>query len=286
MVAGTRDVRLRPSAWATRAYHARMTTVTLDRDGAVATLWLDREAKRNALDGELVKAFAAAIDQIAGDAAIRAVVIRGRGPVFSSGIDHSLLAAVFQASQSMPFVHVHHELQDAFHRMARLGKPIVAALHGAAVGMALELALAADVRIATADCVLGLPEIAFGIVPDVGGTTRLVRAVGEARARELVLTGRLVRGRTAERYGIVHEVVDDAAALATVAQQRAEAMAAHPPAALALAKTLCQISADTDSATSFRLEGLFQQALIAQPDLAARFPAALQFIKTQMQTAT
>lgn len=261
-------------------------STTLEREGAIATLWLDREAKRNALDGELVKAFAAALDQIAGDAGVRAVIIRGRGPVFSSGIDHSLLLHVMRSSQTTPFVHLHHDLQDVFHRMARLGKPVIAALHGAAVGMALELALAADVRIATADCVVGLPEIAFGIVPDVGGTTRLVRAVGEPRARELVLSGRLVRGRTAERYGIVHEVVDDAAALATVAKHRAEAMAAHPPAAIALAKTLCQISADTDSATSFRLEGLFQQALIAQPDLATRFPAALQFIKTQMQTAT
>lgn len=253
--------------------------------GAIATVWLDREAKRNALDGALVKAFAQAFDDLAADASVRVVVVRGRGPVFSSGIDHSLLMQVFQDSQRVPFLHVHHQLQDAFHKLARLQKPVIAALHGVCVGMALELALAADLRIATADCVLGLPEIAFGIVPDVGGTTRLIRAVGEPRARELIMTGRLVRARTALGYGLVHDVVDDAAALDRLVRTRAEALAAHSPLAVGMAKTLCLLAADSDAATSFRLEGVVQQGLIAQPDVAARFPAALAFIKDQLARA-
>ena len=128
---------------------------------------------------------------------------------------------------------------------------------------------------------MGLPEIAFGIVPDVGGTTRLVRAVGEPRARELILTGRLVRARTAERYGLVHEVVETDA-LARRATEVAEQMAAHALAALGLAKSLCQMSVETDAASSFRLEGIVQQALFAQPDLMTRFPTALAFIKAQL----
>jgi enoyl-CoA hydratase/carnithine racemase len=150
--------------------------------------------------------------------------------------------------------------------------------------MALELALAADIRIATTDCILGLPEIAFGIVPDVGGTTRLVRAIGEARARDLILTGRLVRARTALAYNMVHDVVD-ADALESTVRARADAIAQHAPVAVGLAKTLCDLSANTDAATSFRLEGVIQQTLIAQPDLATRFPAALAFIKDQMARA-
>ena len=140
--------------------------------------------------------------------------------------------------------------------------------------------------IATEDCVLGLPEIAFGLVPDVGGTTRLVRAVGEPRARELILTGRLVRARTAERYGLVHEVVADAGALDAAVRALAERLTAHAPAALGLAKTLCQLSVDADSASSFRLEGVVQQVLLGQPDLAARFQAAVAFIKAQYASAT
>lgn len=258
------------------------TRLQLDRSGPLATLWLDRPDKRNALDAATMKELAAALDEIGGDRAVRVVVLRGKGPVFSSGIDHALLAEVFGATQQAPFLHLHHQLQDVFHRMARLHQPVIAAVHGVCVGMALELALAADLRLASEDCVLGLPEIAFGLVPDVGGTTRLVRAVGEPRARELVLTGRLLRARTAERYGLVTEVVADAAALDQLVTARADQLAAHPPAALGLAKTLCQVSADADTATSFRLEGVVQQALLAQPDLATRFPAALAFIKAQV----
>ena len=259
-------------------------SIHVDRDGAIATLWLDREAKRNALDADTMRALATALDTLAEDSAVHVIVLRGRGPVFSSGIDHTLLMQVMQDSKRVPFLHLHHQLQDTFHRMSRIQKPIIAALHGVAVGMALELALAADIRVASADCVLGLPEIAFGIVPDVGGTTRLVRAVGEARARDLVLTGRLVRARTAHAWGLVHDAVN-ADALDDTVRARAEAIARHSPVAVGLAKTLCALSANTDDATSFRLEGVVQQTLLAQPDLATRFPQALAFIKEQIARA-
>ncbi|HEY4241474.1 MAG TPA: enoyl-CoA hydratase/isomerase family protein [Kofleriaceae bacterium] len=261
-----------------------MTTVRIERDGAVATIWLDREAKRNALDGATMTGVAAALDELAEDVETRVVVLRGRGPVFSSGIDHALLLEVMQKAQRVPFLHVHRQLQEVFHRMARLAKPVIAALHGICAGMALELALAADIRIATPECVLGLPEIAFGIVPDVGGTTRLIRAVGEPRARELILTGRLVRGKTAERYGLVHDVVE-ASALDAAVSSRAALLAAHSPTALGLAKTLCQLSADASSASSFQIEGVVQQVLLGQPDVAQRFTTALAFIKAQIAAA-
>lgn len=260
-----------------------MSRISVERDGGIATVWLDRAEKRNALDDALMKDLAAAFDALGGDRAVRVVILRGKGPVFSSGIDHSLLASVFTATQQSPFLHLHHQLQDVFHRMGRLHQPIIAAIHGTCIGMALELALAADIRIASEDCVLGLPEIAFGIVPDVGGTTRLVRAVGEPRARELILTGRLVKAQTAERYGLVHEVASDVGA---AARARADQLVAHSSHALGLAKALCLASADTDSATSFRLEGIVQQALFAQPDLVGRLPAAIAFIKAQIAAAT
>ena len=258
-----------------------MARIQLDRAGGISTVWLDRAEKRNALDAQMMKELTAALDEIGADRKDRVVVIRGKGPVFSSGIDHALLMEVGSATQNAPFLHVHHDLQEAFHRMARLYQPVIVAMHGACVGMALELALAADFRIASEDCVLGLPEIAFGLVPDVGGTTRLVRTVGEARARDLVLTGRLVKARTAERYGLVHDVVADAAALEQRVMARAELLASHSPTALGLAKVLVSASADSSAATSFRLEGAFQQTLLAQPDLATRFQAALAFIKAQ-----
>ena len=259
-----------------------MSRLQLERSGPLATLWLDRADKRNALDADAMSELRAALDELGADRGVRVVAIRGRGPVFSSGIDHSLLLEVLGATKQTPFLHLHHELQDTFHRMTRLHQPVIVAMHGACIGMALELALAADIRIATEDCALGLPEIAFGLVPDVGGTTRLVRAVGEPRARELIMTGRFVRARTAERYGLVHDVVADAAALERRLAERVAQLAAHPAPAVALAKTLVQASADSGTQTSFRLEGVAQEALLAQPDLAAKFQAALAFIKAQL----
>jgi len=260
--------------------------VSIERaDSGVATLWLDRADKRNALDGALVRSLSAALDAVRDDAAVRVVVLRGRGPVFSSGIDHSLLLEVFQQSRTVPFLHLHHDLQDAFHRIGRMQKPVIAAMHRACVGMALELALACDFRLATSDCVLGLPEVAFGIVPDVGGTTRLVRLVGEARAKELILTGKLVRAETALGYGMVHEVARDAADLDARVAALAASLAAHPAQAVGFAKTLIAASVEADSATSFRLEGVVQQVLLGHPSLPEHFPRALAFIKAQLQNA-
>lgn len=261
------------------------TRIQLDRQGPIATLWLDRVDKRNALDGAAMTQLAAALDEIGAERSTRVVVLRGKGPMFSSGIDHSLLVEVFSATQKAPWLHLHHQLQDVFHRMSRLHQPIIAATHGVCAGMALELVLSADIRVASEDCIMGLPEIAFGLVPDVGGTTRLVRAVGEARARELIMTGRMVKARTAERYGLVHDVVADAAALEARVMQRAEQLASLPSTALGLAKALSQASAESDAATSFRLEGIVQQTLLGQPDLMTQFPKALAFIKAAMAAA-
>jgi enoyl-CoA hydratase/carnithine racemase len=264
---------------------AEASLVTVVQDGAVATLWLDRADKRNALNAALMHDLGAALDKLRDDASVRVVVLRGKGPVFSSGIDHMLLMEVFQKARSVPFSHVHHDLQDVFHRMERMQKPIVAAIHKMCVGMALELALACDLRIATADTALGLPEVAFGIIPDVGGTTRLVREIGPARARQLVMTGACVRAATAERWGLVHEVASDEADLDRRVARACARLAAHAPAAVGMAKELVRASAESGEATSFRLEGVFQQVLMAQPGLAERFPQALAFIKQAVAEA-
>jgi enoyl-CoA hydratase/carnithine racemase len=251
------------------------------RDG-VATLFFERADKRNALDRVLMDSIAGALDEVRDDPAVRVVVLRGRGPVFSSGIDHTFLLEVFQQSQSAPFAHLHADLQEVFNRLERMQKPIIAAMHRACIGMGLELALACDFRIVTEDCVLGLPEIAFGLVPDVGGTTRLVRAVGPVRAKELILLGELITARAAERLGLVTEVAGDEDDLAARAADLAARLAAHAPAAVGAAKALIHQSADVESSTSLKLEGTAQHLLLRQPDLAERFPRALQFIKRQV----
>jgi enoyl-CoA hydratase/carnithine racemase len=259
-----------------------MSLISVERSGAVATVWLDRADKRNALDAAMMRALAGALDELRDDGAARVLVLRGRGAAFSSGIDHMLLAELFQRSRSAPFPHLLGELQEVFHRLERMHRPVIAVLHRACMGMALELAMACDFRLATADCVLGLPEVAFGIIPDVGGTTRMVRLIGEARAKELIMTGKAISAATAERYGLVHEVAADAADLDRRVDRLVARLVAHSPVAVGHAKQLVAASAETDRASSFRLEGIFQEVMLGQSDLAQRLPEALAFIKREM----
>lgn len=158
-------------------------------------------------------------------------------------------------------------------------KPVICAIHRSCVGMALELALSCDFRIATADAALGLPEIAFGIIPDVGGTTRLVRLCGPQRARELILTGKIISAPRAERIGLIDEVAADPADLDARVSALSSRLLAHPALVVGKAKTLVRQSADSGAAASFALEGLVQEVLMKQPDLPTRFATAVQFIR-------
>ncbi|HTE49316.1 MAG TPA: enoyl-CoA hydratase/isomerase family protein [Kofleriaceae bacterium] len=257
--------------------------VETDKRDGVATLLLNRPDKRNALDGAVMESLAAAIDGVRDDPAVRVVVVRGAGPIFSSGIDHALLLEVFQKSRSVPFSHLHGDLQDVFHRLERMRKPVIAALHGACVGMAFELALACDFRVATIDCLVGLPEIHFGIVPDVGGTTRLVRAVGPVKAKELVMLGSLIPASEAARLGLVTEVAADRDDLDTRVGALAAQLSALSPVALGHAKALVQQSAEIDARASYQLEGTVQEVLLHQPDVAERMPRALQWIRDRLR---
>ena len=257
--------------------------MVIERGEGFAQVVLNRPERRNALNQDLLTALAVALDEVRDDASVRVVVLKGRGPVFSSGIDHSLLGEVFQKSQGVPFRHLHGDRHAVLNRLTRMEKPVIAVLHRAAVGMALELALAADLRIATADCVMGLPEVAFGIVPDVGGTTRLTRLVGTSRAKELILTGRLITGKRAEALGLVNVVVDSEADLEGEVATWVAAMTTHPPAAVGLAKSLIDHVAEVSTDTALRMEGVYQSLLLARPELFDHFPTALAFIQSQMK---
>jgi enoyl-CoA hydratase/carnithine racemase len=260
-----------------------MSLVLTERRGPAAHLILNRPERKNALDQALMDALAAALDAVRDDPAVKVLVLRGAGGVFSSGIDHALLMEVFQKSQQVPFRHVHRDLQAVMDRLEAMERPVIAVLSRYCVGMALELALACDLRVATADCVLGLPEVAFGIIPDVGGTTRLVRTVGLQRAREMILTGRLVTARRARADQLVTQVAPDEAAALAAADALAEHLAAFPAAGVGLAKAMVLRAADLDRESSLRLEGWVQSILLRQPDVGSAFADALGYIKRQLE---
>jgi enoyl-CoA hydratase/carnithine racemase len=178
--------------------------ITEDR-GPVRHVVMNRPEKRNAMNQELLRALAGALRAAADDASVQCVVLRGEGPVFSAGVDLAELASFAgQPEVLRPFRTVFLECANVCETMP---KPVVCAIHRTCVGGALEVALGCDLRIATSDAQLGLPEVRFGIIPDVGGSTRLPAVVGLGRAKELIMTARLIGAEEAERIGLVNRVV-------------------------------------------------------------------------------
>ena len=239
-------------------------SVTTRIEGAVCFVALDRPAKRNAIDRALLAALVGALEAAERDPAVRAVVLHGTGPVFSAGVDFGMLRGDVADGTAAAFRTRVRGMQAALTRIETLEKPVIAALHRFAAGLALELALACAVRVASADCELGLPEVRLGLVPDVGGTTRLVRTVGYARAKELIMTGRMIPAERALALGLVSEVVPVGEHLAA-ATRLAEEMAANAPLAVAMAKRLIDLGAGRDTHGFLELE-LWAQSLLKPTD--------------------
>ena len=227
---------------------------------------LSRPDKRNAINMEMFRAFDAAVAQANRTPGLRAVLIRGEGESFSAGIDVSALLGLAQSfgphwPQRMRSIT--DEFQGILNRLERLELPTLALLHGHCLGLAFELALACDLRLAAEGTSLGLPETRLGIIPDVGGTTRLTRLVGPGRAKELIFTGRRIDAPLAEQWGIVNHVVPRETLL-----ERAEELAAEivqsAPLAVGMAKRVIDGLADIDR--GLMLEGWAQSQLFATED--------------------
>jgi len=196
----------------------------------VALVVLERPGALNALSFELLAELADALERLDDDPAVRCVVLAGSGTrAFAAGADIKELAIQTPASilEGSGFA--------AWARIDGIGLPIVAAVRGYALGGGCELAMACDLVVAGDDAVFGQPEIDLGIIPGAGGTQRLVRAVGKARAMELILTGRRIDAAEAERMGLVTTVVPADRALG-VAVELAERIATKAPLAVRAAK--------------------------------------------------
>jgi enoyl-CoA hydratase/carnithine racemase len=204
--------------------------VTLQVEDGVGTIRLDRP-KMNAIDEQLhLEVRAAAIE--AGERAdVRAVVIYGGERVFAAGADIKAMSQLDAAGMR----EWGRELQDSFRTVARLPKPVIAAITGYALGGGYELALCADFRVLGTKAKIGQPEILLGVIPGAGGTQRLARLVGPAKAKDLVFTGRHVGAEEALEIGLADAAVPDAEVYET-AVAMARKFAAGPPLALAAAK--------------------------------------------------
>jgi enoyl-CoA hydratase/carnithine racemase len=222
--------------------------VTLQVEDGVGTIRLDRP-KMNAINEQLHREVRAAALEAGQREEVRAVVLYGGERVFAAGADIKAMSQLTGASM----VAWGRELTQSFTEVARIPKPVIAAITGYALGGGYELALCADFRVMGTNAKVGQPEIQLGVIPGAGGTQRLARLVGPAKAKDLVFTGRHVGAEEALEMGLADAVVPDDEVYAT-AMAMARKFAAGPPRALAAAKRAIDEGLDHDLATGLALE--------------------------------
>lgn len=235
-------------------------TILLERKGRVALITLNRPKALNALNFQVLADMTAALDELGADENIGAVVITGSEKAFAAGAD-------IKEMQTRSYMDVF--LSDHFSGWDRLftgfRKPTIAAVAGYALGGGCELAMMCDILIAADTAKFGQPEIKLGVIPGMGGSQRLTRAVGKAKAMDLILTGRTMDAVEAERAGLVARVVP-AAELVSAAIEAAETIASLSLPAVMIAKEAVNRSFETTLAEGVRFERRVFHSLFATED--------------------
>ncbi|RKQ86423.1 2-(1,2-epoxy-1,2-dihydrophenyl)acetyl-CoA isomerase [Solirubrobacter pauli] len=234
-------------------------TQTLDAEG-VLLIALNRPERRNAIDDAVADALRDAFERAATDAAVRAVILTAEGRAFSAGGDLSRFERDWDPRD---FRHDSHRLTQLITLVERLEKPTVAAINGVATGAGTQLALVCDVRLMAPGARFIYREGRLGIIPSHGGITRLVKLIGLARARDVILGGEEVGAEDALRLGMVTAVVDDVVA---AARERVALMLERSPQAYAAAKRLLWLAGNVDLESGMVAEALAQSALVGTPE--------------------
>ncbi len=215
-------------------------TIIVTRDEAIATLFLDRPDKRNALNATMRAEIVDALDFLAEDVGVRAVILTGSGDEsFVAGADITEFAM-----RSLEEQREHTHGRRVYEVVAEFPKPTIAAVHGYCLGGGAELALACDIRVASRSARFGQAEIRVGLIPGAGGTQRTTRLVGNGQTLRIALTGGLIDGAEAYRTGLVEFLVEDGDHLKT-ARDLAARMVRRSPSSLGLIKRTVLASMET-----------------------------------------
>jgi enoyl-CoA hydratase len=229
-------------------------------DNGYGIITINRPELRNALDLETLQEIEQAMDAWINEQNVRVVIFTGSGDKsFAAGADIAQLSKRTMIEALLP------NMTATYRKIEMFEKPTIAAINGYALGGGLELALACDIRIASLNAKMGLPELNLAIMPGAGGTQRLSRIVGKGRAMELVLTGDIITAEKAEQIGLISQAVPQEE-LMPLAKDYARKISAKGPLAVRLAKSVIHRGADLDMETALYLEKLAQTILMGSED--------------------
>lgn len=233
--------------------------VLLEKQGRLATITINRPAKLNALSLDLMDELGQVLESVVRDDEISVVILTGAGKFFSVGADLDFLHSLGTPEQFRKVLKTSwHNNFDAIENMEKL---FIAAINGPAMGGAVEMALACDLRVTAQSATLAMPEIAFGLIPDSGGSNRLARQIGLAQAKEFVFSGESINSHEARRLGLVNKVFPDEEFTAAV-RKYAELFLDKSPTALGLGKLLMNKSLDMDTRAGLEAAGEVQSRLL------------------------
>src|SRR4051794_25129741 len=250
-----------------------MGLVEIEDRGAVRHIVLNRPEKRNAFNGELIEAAGRAFEDAAADDSVRVVVVRGNGPMFSSGMDIGSLQEVSQSPENLRDFRT--PILEWWNPLEEMPKPTVAQIHGACIGGAMELALAADFRVMAEDAVAAILEVKLGLIPDVGGCSRLPAVVGLGRAKELIMTGRFLGAEEALSICFANRIAP-ADELDATTEAFCDELLAAAPVAVAHAKRIIDHAAKPALEETLNLEVEAQAQLVGTDDFAEATSAFME----------
>lgn len=256
----------------------------VSKNEGVAEVTLIGPGKGNAMGLDFFKELPDVFEDLDRDDAVRAVVIRGKGGVFSYGLDirgvaptlMPLIAPENLAKERTQLLRVIADWQKGFDTVARCNKPVVAAIAGPCIGGGMDLASACDIRFCSADAKFSVREVKLAIVADMGSLQRLPRIIGQGQTRELAFTGKDIDAATALRINLVNEVLADEAALLDKARATAKEIAQNPPLAVQGIKQVLGFGEDRRVLESERFVAVWNSAFLSSKDLVEAMTAFME----------
>ncbi|HEY1358925.1 MAG TPA: enoyl-CoA hydratase/isomerase family protein [Thermoleophilaceae bacterium] len=242
-----------------------MSLIGVEDRGEVRHIVLQRAEKRNAFNGDLIQALGAAVEEASADDDVRVVVLRGDGPMFSSGMDLNDLRNL--SENPVGLRRFRRPILQIWNLLEEMPKATICQIHGAALGGAFELATACDFRTMAEDAVAGILEVRVGLLPDVGGCSRLPAIVGLGNAKELIMTGKIVDGREAHRIGFANRIAPPEE-LDSATEAFANELLGCAPMAVGLAKRILDAAAKPALSLTLEQEVAAQETLAATDDFA------------------